>query len=580
MCPPKKLNRKRQRNVKDWKNVKAKIELNLGKEHVNRSGKNISAKDMGPPCKCILRCFDKINEDLRKQIFNEYWSLGDHNLQWDFIARYVKIMDKKVATTSNSRRTSSRKYYLPINNDKINVCKVMFLKTLAVSEKVISSIFKKLNKSSVISSDQRGKHLNRPHVISKEVKNCIEEHISMFPVVESHYTRANTQKKYLEADLSISKMHRFYMAWVKDKPVSFNAKNVTLRQYSDIFNTFNLSFFKPKKDLCDKCEQFKLASAEEKLILQPSHEEHLKNKDIARNKKNFDKERAAINPELCVAVFDLEKVLTTPQGKAGNYFYKKKFAVYNYTVYDIGNKLGYCYMWDESEGKRDSNEIGTCLLKLITLKVDEGLKEFSFYSDNCGGQNRNRFIFSMWEHAAFVYKIKITYKFLEKGHAQNEGDSMHSCVEHTKKGKSIYVPAQWITLVRCAKVIEIPYTVNEISYDEFLDFKVLVEGKQYNSKTACDGSQIKWNSIKEIKVSFENPFELLIKYDLHSLDFIKIYIINKKQKGRFQTHIKPKRAYKKKLSIEKAKHNDLLSLCFIGLIPSTYHDFYKTLKSK
>lgn len=143
-----------------------------------------------------------------------------------------------------------------------------------------------------------------------------------------------------------------------------------------------------------------------------------------------------------MAVFDLEKVLTTPQGEACSYYYKRKFAVYNFTVYDIGNKQGYCYMWDESEGKTGSNEIGTCLLKFIKSMNEKGYKEFSFYSDNCGGQNRNRFIYSMWEYASFTLKVKISHIFLEWGHTQNEGDSVHSCVEHSKKGKTIYVPAQ------------------------------------------------------------------------------------------------------------------------------------------
>lgn len=317
----------------------------------------------------------------------------------------------------------------------------MFLKTLSISEKVVSTVSQKLINSPVIPLDQRGKHHNRPHRIQREVLDCIKEHISMFNSVDSHYRRADSQKQYLESDLSISKMHRLYIEWVKDKTVCVKAKSATLRQYTDIFNTFNLSFFKPKKDLCDKRKQFKLANAEEKLILQSEHENHLKNKDIARDKKNYDKLQALNNNELCVAVFDLEKVLTTPQGEAGSFYYKRKCAVYNFTIYDIGNKQGYCYMWDESEGKRGSNDIGTCLLKFIESMKEKGYKEFSFYSDNCGGQNRNRFIYSMWEYASFTFKVKITHTFLERGHTQSEGDSMHSCVEHAKKGKSIYVPA-------------------------------------------------------------------------------------------------------------------------------------------
>ena len=58
-----------------------------------------------------------------------------------------------------------------------------------------------------------------------------------------------------------------------------NIINVTLRQYTDIFNNeFNLSFFKPKKDLCDECETYKLASLEEKNKLQVLYDKHLSNK--------------------------------------------------------------------------------------------------------------------------------------------------------------------------------------------------------------------------------------------------------------------------------------------------------------
>lgn len=157
---------------------------------------------------------------------------------------------------------------------------------------------------------------------------------------------------------------------------------------------------------------------------------------------------------------------------------------------------------------------------------------------------------------------------------------MHSCIKRSKKGKSFYIPAQWITLVRCAKVTGITYKVFEVANAEFLDFKPLVEEKRFNFKTTCDGDQIRWNNIKEIKVSFESPFEFNIKYDFNSPDFININFIKKKQRGIYQNHNIPKKAYDGKLPIEKAKHDDLLSLCAMGLILSTYHDFYKSLPSK
>jgi len=46
---------------------------------------------MGSLCKCWLKCLEQIIEDLRTIIFTEYWNLGDHVQQWDFITRCVKI---------------------------------------------------------------------------------------------------------------------------------------------------------------------------------------------------------------------------------------------------------------------------------------------------------------------------------------------------------------------------------------------------------------------------------------------------------------------------------------------------------
>lgn len=105
-----------------------------------------------------------------------------------------------------------------------------------------------------------------------------------------------------------------------------------------------------------------------------------------------------------------------------------------------------------SEGNRGSNEIITCLLKCIALLKDWGVGDFTFYSDNCGGQNRNRYFYSMWEYAASAYKVNIIHRFLEKEHTQNGGNRMYATIECAKKGKIIYVPSQWITLVRCTEL--------------------------------------------------------------------------------------------------------------------------------
>lgn len=50
-----------------------------------------------------------------------------------------------------------------------------------------------------------------------------------------------------------------------------------------------------------------------------------------------------------------------------------------------------------------------------------------FYSDNCNGQNKNRFIYSMYMYIVMFLDVsEIIHKFLTTGHTQMPVDSMHS----------------------------------------------------------------------------------------------------------------------------------------------------------
>lgn len=89
-------------------------------------------------------------------------------------------------------------------------------------------------------------------MISTTVIHLIKEHIAMLvgmlPTVELLYRRATYQKEYLEAGLSVAKMHQFNnFIWTGLKTLCVKAQNATFRQYTDIFNTFKLSFFKLKR---------------------------------------------------------------------------------------------------------------------------------------------------------------------------------------------------------------------------------------------------------------------------------------------------------------------------------------------
>lgn len=65
----------------------------------------------------------------------------------------------------------------------------------------------------------------------------------------------------------------------------------------------------------------------------------------------------------------------------------------------------------------------------------------------------------------------IELKFLESGHTQMEVDSMHSVIEKEKKGRTVFSPNEWVTLVRNARRKN-PYHVKELKFTDFFDVKV------------------------------------------------------------------------------------------------------------
>lgn len=69
---------------------KASILRNRGMEYKNRKGKIHAAKTVSIyDHRCRYGCNDKLNEEKRSQVFNEFWALGDWNLQTSFLFNAV-----------------------------------------------------------------------------------------------------------------------------------------------------------------------------------------------------------------------------------------------------------------------------------------------------------------------------------------------------------------------------------------------------------------------------------------------------------------------------------------------------------
>lgn len=95
-----------------------------------------------------------------------------------------------------------------------------------------------------------------------------------------------------------------------------------------------------------------------------------------------------------------------------------------------------------------ANEIGCAVLRYIEMLIQKaGVDEIDiiFYSDNCSGQQKNKYLLSLYAYAVAKYPTvrSVTHKYLIIGHTQNEGDNVHSVIEKQVKryikANAIYV---------------------------------------------------------------------------------------------------------------------------------------------
>lgn len=133
-------------------------------------------------------------------------------------------------------------------------------------------------------------------------------------------------------------------------------------------------------------------------------------------------------------------------------FYSRKLCVYNLTIYEGAKRnIGYCYFWNEINGKRGSSEIGTTLFKYIN-QLPSIITELSLFSDTCGGQNRNQHVAAILLYTVSNTHIQtIEHKFLESGHSYMECDSMHSAIEHAKKNTDVFLMNVWANIFKKAR---------------------------------------------------------------------------------------------------------------------------------
>ncbi len=231
------------------------------RNHINTAGKVVVRKafDANFICQCLKQCTRSVPLLARKRFFNQFWSMGTYSGRSMFLVNCV----------SEDARMLDGKHTYKIFG--YGVCKSGLIRTLQINEKRITIALRKYKVNDTM-SDRRGQTTGGRNAVLEAKKVEIRRHISSFPKYVSHYTRNQTDSKFLCLNLNLAKMYKLYKEKVRS-PVSQSL-------YKQIFyKEFNLRFKTPKKDTCKRCDIYitKIKTADEptRALLNEWHDAHL-----------------------------------------------------------------------------------------------------------------------------------------------------------------------------------------------------------------------------------------------------------------------------------------------------------------
>lgn len=142
---------------------------------------------------------------LRRKFVSQFWSMGTKEGRCAYILCNVIEKSKlRTYTKTPSNRVITRKY----DFFGRGACKTTFVETLQISQSRLDTALQKQNCNSF--TDGRGKFSGGMNALPPEKKIEVCAHIDSFPKYVSHYTRSETESKFLSPELNLAKIFELY----------------------------------------------------------------------------------------------------------------------------------------------------------------------------------------------------------------------------------------------------------------------------------------------------------------------------------------------------------------------------------
>lgn len=337
--------------------------------------------------------------------------MADKIKQDEIILRFTKgSVPKRTRVRSGLfNKQVSIKYFLPKRTDEnvhqqVQVCKNKFLSVFQVTKRRVENVCKKYFNTGNSPEEGRGGDTRSKHY--ENHRSAVRRFIEKLQPVQCHYNRAkNTSRHYLLSGLSIKCLWQLF--------------------YSESEFKVKYDYFRNIFDLVEKSK----LSTELKVHKMKADRFYQKLKEKNEGVLTFS--------------FDCQKNQVLPKIPDQQAYYSRQLHIYNFTIY-LGSSKNkqtkentFIYSWLESEHKKGSNEIASCLFHRLNLTDWTDIHTLHLFSDGCGGQNKNQVLLGMlckWFHCHAPSHIKnIIYIFPIVGHSYLPPDRVFGRLEKQVK---------------------------------------------------------------------------------------------------------------------------------------------------
>nr|XP_026498301.1 uncharacterized protein LOC113402304 [Vanessa tameamea] len=241
--------------------------------------------------------------------------------------------------------------------------------------------------------------------------------------------------------------------------------------------------------------------------------------------------------------------------------------VHNFTIYNLGTTNVMCYWFDETTTDLKASTYASLYIDYLKKIIEERPKDIVIFSDGCTSQNRNVVVSNALLRLAMEKNIVITQKFLEKGHTQMEVESVHSIIERKLKNREIYLPSQYSSITKEARLNPSPYEVATVEHTFFKDYSIK---NNFIYDTIRPGRGTGVNCVVDLRALKYNPNGTID----YKLDYNDEFRPLPRRPKRIEPSLPPQ-LFTHRLPISKSKYEHLQQLK--NFIPLDCHEFYDNL---